>query len=78
LIERIRALEKRKEYGLVWDEERTKENFEMDAEGSLPILTEVVDRSVCHDPDKPTHIIIEADNYHALSVLNYTHEKLAE
>ena len=27
------------------------------------------------DSDKPTHILIEGDNYHALSVLNYTHEK---
>jgi len=75
LIKRMQALEKRKKYGLVWDEERTKEKFETDAEGKLPILKEVKSKEIKTDPDKPTHILIEGDNYHALSVLNYTHEK---
>ena len=75
LIKRIEALEKRKKYGLVWDEERTKEKFEADAEGKLPVLKEVKSKEIKTDPDKPTHILIEGDNFHALSVLNYTHEK---
>jgi adenine-specific DNA-methyltransferase len=75
LIKRIEALEKRKKYGLVWDEERTKEKFEADAEGKLPVLKEIKSKEIKTDPDKPTHILIEGDNYHALSVLNYTHEK---
>jgi len=75
LIKRIEALEKRKKYGLVWDEERTKEKFESDAEGKLPVLKEVKSKEINTDPDKPTHILIEGDNYHALSVLAYTHEK---
>jgi adenine-specific DNA-methyltransferase len=75
LIKRIQALEKRKKYGLVWDEERTKEKFEADAEGKLPVLKEIKSKEIKTDPDKPTHILIEGDNYHALSVLNYTHEK---
>ena len=33
LLKRIQALEKRKKYGLVWDEERTKEKFEASAGG---------------------------------------------
>lgn len=74
LVKRIEALEKRKKYGLVWDEERTKEKFEADAEGKLPVLKEVKSKDIKTDPDKPTHILIEGDNYHALSVLNYTHE----
>ena len=40
LIKHIEALERRKKYGLVWDEERTKEKFEADAEGKLPVLVE--------------------------------------
>lgn len=75
LLKRIEALEKRKKYGLVWDEERTKEKFEASAEGKLPVLKEVKSKEIKIDPDKPTHILIEGDNYHALSVLNYTHEK---
>lgn len=75
LVKRVEALEKRKKYGLVWDEERTKEKFEADAEGKLPVLKEVKTKEIKTDPDKPTHILIEGDNYHALSVLSYTHEK---
>lgn len=75
LIKRVEALEKRKKYGLVWDEERTKEKFEADAEGKLPVLKEVKTKEIETDPDKPTHILIEGDNFHALSVLSYTHER---
>lgn len=74
LIERARQLEKRKKYGLVWDEEHTQEIFEAQAQGNLPVLEEVVENAVIGDPDKPTHILIEGDNFHALSVLNYTHQ----
>jgi adenine-specific DNA-methyltransferase len=74
LIERIYLLEKRKKYGLVWNEERTREVFELEAYNSMPVLEEVVENSISNDPEKPTHILIEGDNFHALSVLNYTHE----
>ncbi len=60
---------------MVWDEEVTKEKFQADAEGRLPVLKEVKSREIKTDPDKPTHILIEGDNFHALSVLAYTHEK---
>lgn len=75
LIKHIEALEKRKKYGLVWDEERTKEKFETDANGKLPVLKEIKSKEIRTDPEKPTHIMIEGDNFHALSVLAYTHEK---
>ncbi|MBI5407772.1 MAG: site-specific DNA-methyltransferase [Nitrospirae bacterium] len=78
LIKRVEALEKRKKYGLVWDEERTKEKFDTEAEGKLPVLKEIKSKEIKTDPDKPTHILIEGDNYHALSVLNYTHEKAVD
>jgi adenine-specific DNA-methyltransferase len=71
LIKQISALEKRKKYGLVWDEERTKEKFEADAQDKLPVLKEIKTKEIKTDSDKPTHILIEGDNYHALSVLNY-------
>lgn len=74
LIEQIRQLEKSKQYGLVWDEERTIEKFEFRAENNLPVLNEVSDLAIENNPNEPTHILIEGDNFHALSVLNYTHE----
>lgn len=75
LIAELKKLSKRKKYGLVWEEEKTKEKFEADAEGKLPVLVEDKKKEIRTDPDKPTHILIEGDNYHALSVLNYTHAK---
>lgn len=78
LIKHIEKLEKRKKYGLVWDEERTREVFELQAQNSLPVLEEAPDYAVATNPEQPTHILIEGDNYHALSVLNYTHEKAVD
>lgn len=78
LIKRIVSLEKRKKFGLVWDEERTKEKFEADAEGKLPVLKELKSKDIKTNPEKPTNILIEGDNYHALSVLSYTHDKAVD
>lgn len=78
LIKRVHALEARKKYGLVWDEEHTPEEFEKEAKDALPILKQVQDKTIHSSPDDPTHILIEGDNYHALSVLNYTHEKAVD
>src|SRR3972149_4390814 len=75
LNKEIKRLKKRKKYGLVWDEEKTKEKFESDAEGKLPVLVEDKKKEIITDANKPVNILIEGDNYHALSVLNYTHPK---
>src|SRR5208283_6052902 len=75
LIAELKKLNKRKPYGLVWEEERTKEKFEADAEGKLPVLIEDKKREIKSNDNKPTHILIEGDNYHALSVLSYTHAR---
>jgi len=74
LLEVIKKLESRKKYGLVWDEEKTKEQFEKESENALPVLKEVKSKEIITDPEKPINILIEGDNYHALSVLNYTHQ----
>ena len=73
-IERLkRELKKRKKYGLVW-EEKPEEVVEM-CKSKLPVLKEVKGKEIMTDPDKPVNLLIEGDNYHALSVLNYTHPK---
>src|SRR5215211_1717729 len=74
LIAHIAKLEKRKKYGLVWDEENTKEIFEVRAQNALPVLENVAQNAITSNPKDTTHIVIEGDNYHALSVLSYTHE----
>ena len=45
-----------------------------DCQDKLPVLTEVKGKEITTDENEPTHIFIEGDNYHALSVLNYTHK----
>ncbi|OGW40451.1 MAG: hypothetical protein A2Y97_02740 [Nitrospirae bacterium RBG_13_39_12] len=73
-IERLKKeLKKRKKYGLVW-EDKPEEVVEICKE-KLPILKEVKSKEIITDPDKPVNLLIEGDNYHALSVLNYTHER---
>jgi len=74
LIAEITELKKRKKYGLVWDEEREPEKVVTQCKNECPVLKEVKSKAIQNDPDKPTHILIEGDNYHALSVLNYTHQ----
>ena len=74
LIREIKKLEKRKKYGLIWDEERTKEIFEEEAQKKLPVLKDVTKNGI-EDVSKPNNILIEGDNYHALSVLRYTHQR---
>ncbi|HPD99503.1 MAG TPA: site-specific DNA-methyltransferase, partial [Candidatus Saccharibacteria bacterium] len=37
------------------------------------MLTEVAERAITKANDQPTNLIIEGDNYHSLSTLNYTH-----
>jgi len=52
LIKRIEGLEKRKKYGLVWDEESTKEEFEAASQGKLPVLVEDESKEIHTDDDR--------------------------
>lgn len=72
LIELVQRLRKRKKYGLVWEDKL--EDVVTQCQRELPVLEEVADRAIHSVDDQPTNIIIEGDNYHALSVLNYTHK----
>lgn len=74
LIKIVEKLESRKKYGLIWDEEKVKEQFEKDAVNALPILKEVKGKEITDKNGGPVNILIEGDNYHALSVLNFTHQ----
>ena len=58
-------------YGLSWID--VPEAFEEESKNKIPVLEEVRDKAVKNSDGKPTHILIEGDNYHALTCLNYTH-----
>ena len=74
LIAHIEKLERRKKYGLIWDEEKTKEIFEEESEHKLPILKTVPGKWVGDVGTNHPNVLIQGDNYHALSVLQYTHK----
>lgn len=77
LIAHIAALEERKKYGLVWNEERTSEEVDTASQNSRPVLTEISRNSINTNSDL-THVLIEGDNFHALSVLTDTNEKAVD
>lgn len=71
LLAEIGRLKKNKKYGLVW--EHKKENVIENFETQQPYLEEVAGKRIENAPDEPTNLIIEGDNFEALSILNYTH-----
>ena len=81
LQRRIRELEQevaewkkrvsRQRYGLVWME--VPESFDEESKNRIPILEEDVKLGFIQNDNQPTHILIEGDNYHSLTCLNYTH-----
>jgi len=75
LKRQIKTLKTRKKYGLVWEEEKEPEKIVLDCQVKIPILKEVKTKKIIKEKEKPINILIEGDNYHALSVLNYTHKK---
>lgn len=75
LKRQVKTLKDRKKYGLVWEEEKEPEQIVLDCQVKIPILKEVKSKEIITDKEKPQNILIEGDNYHALSVLNYTHKK---
>lgn len=84
LLKRISELEaelkkskKQKRYGLVW-EEKVEEVIE-NCRRNVPILrvkekNKKINSTIITDKNFSDNILIEGDNYHALSVLNYTHK----
>lgn len=71
LIQMVCHLKECKKFGLVWEDK--PEKVAQDCAEKLPILKELTSKAIEQDKTHTTNIIIEGDNYHALSVLNYTH-----
>ncbi len=73
-VERWKSQVKTVRYGLNWID--VPEAFDRDAEEKIPVLEEVSEKAIeAAGPlaGRPPHVIIEGDNYHALTCLNYTH-----
>ncbi len=90
LIKELKRI-KETTYGLVWhrdvpqekidvlinpDARTPEEMFANEVAGKpFPVLKEVKSKEVGKTEDGQTHILIEGDNYHALAVLNFTHQE---
>ena len=72
LIVEIKRLQDKK-YGLLW-ENKPEKVAELCKE-KLPILLEDGYKEIKNDCNAPVNLIIEGDNFHSLSVLNYTHKE---
>lgn len=72
LIAEIKHLKKRKKFGLLW-EDKPEDVAEL-CKTKLPVLVDVKGKEVSEGNSGPTNVLIEGDNYHTLSVLNYTHK----
>lgn len=73
----IKKIKKQKKYGLVWEEKI--EQIVEDCKRNVPILklkekSKSINPIIINNQELDDNILIEGDNYHALSVLNYTHK----
>ena len=75
LKRQIKILKSKKKYGLIWEEEKEPETIVVECQHKIPILNGTNKKDINTDRNEPVNILIEGDNYHALSVLNYTHKR---
>lgn len=71
-IKEIEKLREKRKYGLTW-EDQTEDVAEL-CKIKIPVLVESKEMQIKAAGNNIDHILIEGDNYHALSVLNYTHK----
>ncbi|MBI2023600.1 site-specific DNA-methyltransferase [Candidatus Giovannonibacteria bacterium] len=64
---------KKNNLGIVFEEKQ--EDIVEQCKKNIPVLKEVKKRRTIKNDKLPTNLLIEGDNYHAVSVLNYTHKK---
>lgn len=74
IINNLNSRLKRKKYGIVWDYEKVPENVVIDCKNNLPILRSIREKDIVLN-DSLDNSLIVGDNYHSLSVLNYTHSE---
>jgi adenine-specific DNA-methyltransferase len=73
MIDLVKKLRAKKKYGLTWEDENQKEKFDSTLINKFPILSEIKDKFINDKHNSNPNLIIESDNYFALSLLKYTH-----
>ena len=80
LINYIKSLDEDKngKYGLIWDREKIPEKIVVECNKYIPILKNNNEYDILKAKSNNTNLLIEGDNFHSLSVLNYTHNGLID
>ena len=76
LLNENKQLKKSRSYGLTWAEKFEPEQLEILNE-KMPVIKEIPENEI-KGKESLTNILIEGDNYNALSILNYTHNGLVD
>jgi adenine-specific DNA-methyltransferase len=63
----------KKKFGLVWEDQPEDESSSLASQ--IPTAKEIASKKVLASPDSKTNLLIEGDNLHSLSLLNYTHNE---
>lgn len=63
---------KHTKFGLVWMD--VPEAFDEESENKIPVLEEITEHELVSSTESEPNILIEGDNYHSLTCLNYTHK----
>ena len=64
---------KKKKLGLYWDSEKEPEAVVADCENNIPVLKRIKSKEILSEIGEE-NLLIEGDNYHTLTCLNYTHK----
>lgn len=79
LLDYIKSLneEKSGKLGLRWDREEVPEDIVLECNKKIPVLNIVDEKKIINSKtnSKANNLLIEGDNFHALSVLSYTHNE---
>lgn len=75
LIALLQKAAPNKHYGLVWEEDKVPEKVVQDCMDKTPVLKEIKKNNINAGASFPQNILIEGDNYHALTVLANTHKE---
>ena len=67
----IKKLKKIRKYGIVWEENESVQNATI----CKPVFKNIQTKNIKHDDSRHTNMLIEGDNYHALSVLSRTYNE---
>ena len=64
----------KRKYGLVWDKETHLEDCVLKHNTHTPYLVEDKTKEIIGEEGKPSHVLIEGDNFHSLTIMQQTHK----